>query len=212
MRGSIVAGLLVFLVVLSSSIYQAAITIQFDPTQTTVQSNGTDQTFSINLLISHDGTASRTTFSGITIDMINPSTELMLDNGQERDFEFDSDPSVKLSNNTGLYSFAGSSTTQQYDIMSGATKTLMTVDFNLDGSVTNRTFNLDLSRRDAKRGLASNGSLTDIASKVTVFGGLFTVNAAAAVPEPGSVLLLTFLAMGAIVSRRLRNSTRIGSL
>lgn len=199
---AILFGLFGVMLALGNSTSQAAFTIQFDPTQTTVQSNGSDQTFSIDLLITHDGTASPTTFSGFTIDMINPGAELVLDNGQELDFDFTNDARAKLSNNTGLYSFGGSSTAQQYDTTAGATRTLMTVDFNLDGSVTNRTFNLDLSLRNASRGLASNGSMTSIAPEVTVMSGFFTVNGAVAVPEPTSVLFFSLLATGAVISRR----------
>jgi len=201
---SIGNGTAVFLSILSClavSTCQGAITIQFAPSQTTVQSNGSNQTFTIDLLITHDGSADLSTFSGITVDMPDLGTNLVLGNGQEVDFDYPAGAQVKRSSNTNRYSFGASSTTQNYDITQGATKSLMTVDFLLDGSVTSGTFNLDLSLRDAQRDLANNGTLTDTSSEVTVISGLFEVSSAVAVPEP-SILWIGILSTAWLGRRR----------
>jgi len=171
-----------------ASSVQAAFVLEFDPSQTTVQSNGLNQTFSINMLITHDGSADPSTFSGLSFRLNDPGNGLSYSNAGEVDFDFSQDPQVTFLLGDGSYAIGASSNDTEQNVGFGASQRLMSVDFLLDDSVVSRTFQLDLTLTDAKRGTANTGGLIDIADEVTVADGMFTVTAAA-VPEPGNVVL-----------------------
>ncbi|WP_197454329.1 PEP-CTERM sorting domain-containing protein [Stieleria varia] len=168
----------------------AAFVLQFNPGQTTVESNGIDQVFTIDVLVTHDGSAEPSVFSGFTFRLNDPGSNLRYSNAQEADFNFSQTPMVSLSQHTGLYSFGAASNDTEYNVGSGQTMRLMSVDFLLDRSVQSGTFDLDLTLVDAKRGTANTGGLVDISSFTTVMNGLFTVNNAVAVPEPSTLAWL----------------------
>ncbi|TWT96328.1 hypothetical protein [Neorhodopirellula pilleata] len=182
----------------------AAFVIQFDPSQTTVQSNGSDQVFTIDVLVTHDGLAGPSVFSGFTFRLNDPGTDLSYSNAGEADFAFTQAPIIDLSHNTNLYSLGAASNNTEYTVISGQTKRLMSVDFLLKGSVDSGTFALDLTLVDAKRGTANTGGMVDISSFTTVMDGLFTVNNAIAVPEPGTLGVLVIFGVAMMGSRRKR--------
>lgn len=182
----------------------AAFVVEFDSSQTTVVSNGSGQTFTIDLLITHNGIGD-STFSGITIDLVDPGSDLTLSNPANADFAYPAGAKLLKSIHQNLYFIEGSSTTN-FDVTTSATKKLMTIDFTIDASIVSHVFNLDMTLRDAKRGNIL-GSLTD--SDVIVQSGFFTVMSnASAVPEPSSLLVFGVLAGASVfrIGRKRRKS------
>jgi len=179
-----------------------AFVVEFDSSQTTVVSNGSEQTFTIDLLITHDGIGD-STFSGITLSLADPGSNLTLSNAANVDFAYPSGAKLMKSMNKNLYYIEGSSTTN-FDVTTSATKKFMSIDFTVDASIVSHVFNLDMTLIDAKRGNIM-GSLTD--SDVSVQSGFFTVMSnASAVPEPSSLLLLSVLVGSGLLSMRQRKN------
>lgn len=170
---------------------QGAFTIQFDPAQTTAIANGSNQTVTVDLIITHSSPGS-TTLSGFTIDLVEPSAELTLSNPGVADFAWALPPSISSSG--GVLSL-GAGNFGDFDVGADETMRLLSVDFTVDASVTNRTFPLVITLRDANR-----GTVTDIADEFSTVNGNFVVTSA--VPEPSSALLLSLGFCATLIRRR----------
>lgn len=188
-RWMTVASLLTF----SATKASAAFTVQFDPAQTTVNAPGT---FTIDLTITHDGSADASTISGFTIDISEPAAGLTFANPSAGDLNFQFAPN--LSTSPGLVTI-GAAGFGDVNVGNTATVRLMTLDFIVDNSVTNTTFPINMTLRNANR-----GGFFDIASEFTVNNGSFNVTA---VPEPSSFAILA-LVTTAVVRRRRRKDSK----
>jgi hypothetical protein len=171
----------------------AAFTVQFDPTQSSAVSNGTTQTFSIDLLMQYINDGSPGTLSSFTFDIADPGVGLTFANPGVADVVWELGPSLST---IGAVSSVGAfNVTSPTDVVltDGQTIRLMTLDFVLDGSITNASFPLLLSFQDANR----DPFAPIDASEFQFPAGVFTVTA---VPEPTGLCAIALLT-SAIVRR-----------
>jgi hypothetical protein len=167
----------------ASATADADIIIAFDPDDLTVLSSGLNQSFAVDLQITHDGPGENT-ISGFTVDITDPGVGLTITNPTTSPFVWNfAGPETTFGG--GVYSIGASSFTNN-TIPADSTVTLATVMFNLDDSISDHVFPLDLSLRDATRDFFS-----DISNEVTVTDSSFTVqDGSSAVPEPSMRLAL----------------------
>lgn len=187
----LIGGLVVFAFA-GNTDCRADFTLSLDEGQTTVDRRelGPDNLIhNIDLLITHDGSDSATTFSGFTLGVEPQRPIRLLDNENPPDplqigiFAAD----VK----NGLVSFLGSDA----DIGSGNTRVVTTLQFAIPAAAAVGAFPVQLTVVDAARGF----------SNIThEFSAASTSMQVAAVPEPGSWLLLAGASGLLILRRRMR--------
>lgn len=178
----------------------AAFVVQFDPSQTNVQSNGMTQTITIDLLMTFNDDGSPGSLSSFTFEVADPGSGLTFANPAVADIPWDSGPS--LASTAGGTSVGALNFLSPGDVtlVDGQTIRLMSLDFVVDGSVVEQSFPLALSFQDANRGI-----FTPISSSEFSFpAGSFEVTA---VPEPATLSALGVL-VGACLLRRRRNSRK----
>ena len=169
--------------------------MQFDASQTSVVSNGTDQFVDVDLLLTYSGSGANT-ISGFTIFVKDPDPGTAL--------TIPGPVTSTLVWNLGLGVADQTAGSNRYVIDGSGTinhpipsdNVLATVRFKVQGSVVSGSFPLDLTIQNVNSGVFPN--ITDITAQVSAVDGNFTVNA---VPEPSGFLFLCLACGVAFVPR-----------
>lgn len=172
---------------------EAGLIFEFDPADLSAVSTGSNQSFAVDLLIENTD-AVPASLSGFTIDVLDPGVGLTISEPATSSYVFDlGAPSVAYFD--GKYGIGAFGSTG--NVIPVGISTLVTVQFNLDGSITDHVFPLDLTVTEAFEDL-----FTPIVGAQATDSS-FEVTAAAAVPEPSTCLLFfTGIAGCAIFLRR----------
>ncbi|TWT82988.1 hypothetical protein CA13_44510 [Planctomycetes bacterium CA13] len=175
----------------------AAFVVKFDPNMTTIVSNGTTQTVSVDLLIDYMDDGNPNTLSAYTFNITDPGTGLTFTNPLAADYAWDFGPSLSMDLAGDSQVLSSNFSSGNFVVPEGSTRSLMTLDFVVDGSVIDQTFPLNLSVLNASRNL-----FTDIESEFSFDAGQFVVTS---VPEPSTASVLA-LGVGLCTLRRRKRS------
>lgn len=179
---------------------EADLVLQFDPSQTSIVSNGADQFVDVDLLLTFSGSGANE-ISGFTIFVQDPDPGTALTIPGPVTSNLDWSVGLGVIDQTvgsNRYVITGANADNQ-SIPSD--NVLATVRFQVEGSVVDGSYPLDLTISNVTGG--SLGSITDITSQVSAVNGSFTVSA---IPEPSGFLFLCLACGLGCAPRLLRRS------
>ncbi len=152
---------------------EADLVLQFDPSQTSIVSNGADQFVDVDLLLTFSGSGANE-ISGFTIFVQDPDPGTALTIPGPVTSNLDWSVGLGVIDQTvgsNRYVITGANADNQ-SIPSD--NVLATVRFQVEGSVVDGSYPLDLTISNVTGG--SLGSITDITSQVSAVNGSFTVS------------------------------------